>query len=115
MRIFLSAVLAAITRGTAFFTRDSPGLSRTGTLRCISILAAADEAMGLIGWAASPVAGGGAGAASGELLGIVIFAPHVGHLISEPAPSPSTDSSWLQLGQLKMISIGRNGLMMRPD
>src|SRR5208282_2272520 len=88
VRIFLSAALVATTRGTAFFTRDSPGVSRTGTLRCISILAAADEAMGLRG--CKPASGGGAGAASGGLFGIVIFAPQVGHLISEPAPSLST-------------------------
>ena len=43
--LFVGAPATASSGGFGLAMRTSPGLSRTGTLRCISILAAADEAM----------------------------------------------------------------------
>jgi hypothetical protein len=57
-------------------------------------------------WIASE---GGAGAALADFSGMVMVSLHVGHGISEPAPASSTDNSWPQLGQLKMISISALG------
>jgi len=51
-------------------------------------------------------AGGFAGTGFAGSWGMTMVSPHVGHGSSEPAPAESTDNSWLQLGQLKMISIG---------
>ena len=41
----------------------------------------------------------------------MIFSPHDGHWISEPAPELSTASSCSQWGQLKTISISVNRFM----
>ena len=38
--------------------------------------------------------------------GMVMVSSQLGQTISEPAPVTSTSSSWLQLEQLKMMSIG---------
>jgi len=47
MHIFLTAPLVEVATGCTFFIKNSPGVSRNGTLRCFSTFAAADEAMGL--------------------------------------------------------------------
>src|ERR1051325_1103629 len=110
VRIFLSDSFAATSSGALGFSiRLSDGLAWTGTLRCISIFAAADDAMGLTGCPAScgmvTELGGRA-----EAAGMTIFSPQEGQLISEPAPVLSTASSWLHLGQSKMMSIVLNSV-----
>src|SRR5258708_19621828 len=108
VRIFLSASLANSSGASGFSIKLSVGNLRTGTFRCISIFAAADEAMGLMGLASTR----GAWAASGTALGtgdagmgITMASPQEGQLISVPAPELSTASSWSHLGQLKTTSI----------
>src|ERR1043166_5760823 len=54
VRIFFSASLtAAESRGASGFSMRLSVVLWTGTRKCISIFLAADEAMGLMGWAAS--------------------------------------------------------------
>jgi hypothetical protein len=48
---------------------------------------------------------GAVGAAFADFSGMVMVSLHVGQGICEPAPSASTDNSWPQFGQLKIISI----------
>src|ERR1017187_6026958 len=113
MRIRLSAPLATASNGTlVFLISSSLGLSRTGTLRCFSLLAAADAAMGFTG---RPVECAASGADLVDCRGIVMVSPHDGHSISVPAPALSTASSCWQLGQSKMMSIIRNGLTGHSD
>lgn len=91
-------------RRAGFSMRLAAGLSCTGTFRCISTLAAADEEMGLTGCAGSA----GTGAAAGRGLGaegMTIFSEHEGQVISVPAPVLSTANSCSHFGQLKMMSI----------
>src|SRR5688572_9105062 len=86
--IFRSDSRAATSSGVAgFVMRLAAGLSCTGTLRCISTLAAAEEAMALPG---GPPDGGRGAAAALAAWGITIFSEHDGQLISEPAPELST-------------------------
>ena len=49
-RIFLSLVLAAASRGTRGLAMRLSEVFRTGTLRCSSTLAAAEEAIGFAGF-----------------------------------------------------------------
>src|ERR1039458_6850676 len=98
-RTFLPVPLATASNGGfGLAMRTSPGLSRTGTLRCISILAAADEAMVWLALEAPPTGPPGADSGAGGVAadGIVIFAPHDGHWISEQAPELSTAISCSQ-------------------
>src|ERR1019366_9420970 len=111
MRIFLSVVLAATSSGTRGFTiKLSVGDVRTGTRRCISTFAAADEAMALTGWTSS-FSPPGTASTPGRLttdsgFGMIIASPQDGQLISDPTPELSTASSCSHFGQLNMTSIG---------
>src|SRR6185437_1054875 len=94
--------------GTADFLMRLSVVARTGTLKCISIFAAAEEAiaLGASFLASSPSAG--AASTTGSLVdcsGMVMVSPQVGQGMSEPAPSASTANSCSQCGQLKIISI----------
>src|SRR6266436_4220140 len=107
VRIFLSASLATSSGARGFSMRLSEGVVWTGTRRCISTLAAAEEAMGLTGrWASRR---GKAELESGpgreSRPGMTMTSPQEGQLISVPAPELSTANSWSHLGQLKMTSI----------
>src|SRR5271169_6065710 len=107
MRIFLSAPRATVSNaGFALTISLSPGVSRTGTLRCISTLAAAEEEMGL---AARSGAGASGASLAGGGAGTVMVSPHDGQAMSVPTPAPSTASSCSQLGQLKTMSISLIG------
>src|ERR1700744_6565598 len=104
MRIRLPAPFCtASSGGFGFPINTSPGLSRTGTLRCNSFLA--------IGAGVGVPPAGGAGTGGSEpvvtlpLEGIMMLSPQEGQSICEPAPDWSTASSWSQCGQLKVISI----------
>jgi hypothetical protein len=115
-QFFVRALFCAIsTGGLALAMSGSAGLSRTGTFKCISTLAAAEEAMAL------PVGSGGGGVAGSALVvtlpvdGMVMFSPQEGHLICVPAPVLSTASSWSQFGQLKMMSIIFSGVGCQID
>src|SRR5581483_7470974 len=92
---------------------------RTGTFRCRSTFAAAEEAIGLSGF---NVADGGALIVGNPcrlseaplvrvpgllISGIMIVSEQLGHSISVPAPELSTSSSCSHFGQLKMMSITR--------
>src|SRR5712671_5937842 len=104
--------------GFALTINVSVGVLRTGTLRCISTLAAADELMALgcrLGVCAS--AGAGGGTAFADCAGMVMVSWQDGHSISEPAPELSTASSCSQLGQSKTISISVKsfGVRLFPD
>src|SRR5260221_11090988 len=111
-RICLSPLVFAPSGAAAFLMSFSPGLSLTGTLRCISPFAAADDAMTLGARLNLCGSSGGAGvvAVLVDFAGMVIFSPQDGQSISEPAPALSTASSWLQWGQSKTMSISRIGL-----
>src|SRR6266478_2678865 len=107
VRIFLSASLATSSGARGFSMRLSEGVLWTGTRRCISTLAAAEEAMGLTGrWASRR---GKAELESGpgreSRPGMTMTSRQEGQLISVPAPELSTANSWSHLGQLKMTSI----------
>jgi hypothetical protein len=52
-------------------------------------------------------AGSTTGADFVDSMGMAIVSPQDGHSISVPAPELSTASSWLQLGQSKIMSISR--------
>src|SRR5258707_13880331 len=107
----LSASLAASRGINGFSIKLAAGVLWTGTRRCISTLAAAEEAIVLIGCASmrapwgSPFTPGRETAASGA--GITIASPQEGQLIWVPAPELSTANSCSHLGQLKMTSIRR--------
>src|ERR1043166_1775099 len=104
-RIFLSDSFAATSSGASGFSMSmAPGLLWTGTLRCISTFAAADEEIGLTGCAPPCVTRGPEGGLV-DPCGMTIFSPHAGQLISEPPPELSTANSWSHFGQLKTISI----------
>src|SRR6266481_5523649 len=72
----------------------SVGVSCTGTLKCFSSRAAADEAMGLL---TLTVEGSGCGMA--------ILWEQAGHWICVPAREASASSSCLQFGQTNITSI----------
>src|SRR5438552_3344011 len=98
VRIFLSMSLAATSSGgKGFSIKLSVGVLWTGTRKCISTLAAAEEAMGLMG--AGPTRGTGESEsmpgreATDSGSGITIASPQEGQLISVPAPELSTASS----------------------
>jgi len=76
-----------------------------------SIFAAADEAMGLLGW---PVIMVPPEAGFVDSCGIVIVSLHDGHSISRPAPALSTASSCPHLGQSKMMSINCHDPTVHP-
>src|SRR5213594_2226262 len=73
---------------------SSVGSSCTGTLKCFSSRAAADEAMGFI---TLTVVGSGSG--------MVILCAQAGHWICVPARELSASSSCLQFGQTNIRSI----------
>src|SRR6266487_3404869 len=73
---------------------SSVGVSCTGTLKCFSSRAAADEAIGLITFT---VVGSGSGMA--------ILWEQAGHWICVPAREASASSSCLQFGQTNITSI----------
>src|SRR5580692_3187953 len=81
-RICLPAPRATASNGGFALTISlSPGVSRTGTLRCISILAAADELMALgarlgVGIAEDDA---GVGALFADCAGMVMVSWHDGH------------------------------------
>src|SRR4051812_35098672 len=116
-RIFLSEFFAATSSGARGLAMRLSEVLRTGTLRCISTLAAAEEAMGFAGFNVSDGAPAKVGRPPRGLSvpfvrvplapgsGMVIFSSHEGHSISEPAPAASTSSSCSQFGQLKIMSI----------
>src|SRR5664279_405349 len=101
-RTFLAAPrTTASTGGFGLAMSGAGDLSSTGTLRCISTLAAAEVEMGL----AARLGGGRAGSAGAFGDGMVMVSWHDGHSMFVPAPELSTASSCSQLGQLKTISI----------
>src|SRR5215831_5002622 len=108
-RILLSVSFAAASSGTRGFSiRLAAGVLWTGTRKCISTFAAAEDEIGFTGapsrrGAARPSNPGRITLFSGA--GITIDSPQEGQLISEPAPELSTASSWSHLGQLKITSI----------
>src|SRR2546422_696020 len=109
-RIFLSVSLAATSRGArGFVIKLAAGVLCTGTRKCISTLAAAEEEIGFTG--APSIRGAPATLSnpgritlfSGD--GITMCSPQEGQFISEPAPELSTANSWSHFGQLKITSI----------
>src|SRR6266850_5740422 len=107
--IFLSDSFAVTSKGASGFSINISLVLWTGTLRCISTFAAADDAMGLMGppptcGSPAPARINGREALSGE--GITIDSPHEGQSISLPAPELSTANSWSHFGQVKITSIG---------
>src|SRR5215831_13891381 len=114
-RIFLSVSLAVTSSGGNGLAMRLSVDARTGTLRCFSIFAAADVAMGFNGLlaTAAPVATGIRPLDSEPLVrvpwvpgwGITIVSPQDGQLISLPAPELSTSSSCPHSEQLKIMSI----------
>src|SRR5438477_1596157 len=96
--IFFSESLAAASNGTSGFSiKLAAGVLWTGTRRCISTFAAAEEAMGLTGLA-SMRGGPGRLSAPGRTtlrsgVGMTMASPQDGQLISEPAPELSTANS----------------------
>src|ERR1051325_6049006 len=125
IRIFLSVPFAATSSGgNGFAIRLSVGVARTGTLRCVSVFAAAELAMALTTFDPPPVdVVGRLPVVSAPLVrvpldptcGMRMVSPHDGQSISLPAPALSTSGSCLHsgLGQLKMISIGQEALHER--
>src|SRR5450755_488495 len=104
--IFLPAPRTTASSGGFGLAMSGAGdLSSTGTLRCLSTLAAAEVEMGL----AARLGGGSAGATGPFGDGMVMVSWHDGHSMSVPAPELSTASSCSQLGQLKTISISVGG------
>src|SRR5439155_24497846 len=105
-----SRSLAVTSSGTSGFSiRLAVGVLCTGTRRCISTLAAAEEAIGLMGWPSMRGAPARLSCPGRKALrsgpGMTIDWPQDGQLISEPAPELSTASSCSHLGQLKMTYI----------
>src|SRR4051812_9932311 len=106
-RIFRPS-FAAASKGTLGFSMSASGArSCVGTLKWCSCWAAAEAFIGLI--RAAPDSG--AAATGWSLLGsppsgTVTRKAHVGQSNSFPAADESTESSWSQFGQLKMMSIG---------
>src|SRR5437879_8002335 len=97
-RIFLSDSLAANSSGAfGFSIRLSEGVWCTGTLRCISTLAAAEEAIALMGLAITrgplPSEGPPGRSIPAPGSGIIIGSPHDGQSIWLPAPELSTANS----------------------
>src|SRR5689334_19018100 len=97
-RIFLSVDFAAASSGTRGLAIKLSEVLRTGTLRCISTLAAADDAIGFAGFKVSdggPPNVGRPWGLSFPLVrvpfvpgcGIIMFSSQEGHWISEPAPA----------------------------
>src|SRR5437763_14169735 len=82
--IFLSLSLAATSRGARGFSmRAATGVLWSGTLRCLSIFAAAEDCMGLRPGGNEGMAISLLGRAPGELgEGIPIASPQEGQLIS---------------------------------
>src|SRR6266516_3040064 len=94
-RILFSVSLAATSSGGGgFLMSTSVGASCTGTLKCFSSRAAADEAIGLI---TLTVVGSGCG--------MEILWEQEGHWICVPAREASASSSCLQFGQTNITSI----------
>src|ERR1043166_9204684 len=130
MRNFLSDSFAAASSVGGGLVMRLSDVLRTGTLRCFSTFAAADEAMGFDGF--NVAAGACANVGSPWRLssaptvrvpavpgwGISMVSSQEGQSIFEPAPALSTSSSCSQLGQLKMMSIdkwyNRNARLKRP-
>src|SRR5437763_14964133 len=102
-RILRSDSLAATSKGANGLAMSTSGALLDGTRRCISTLAAAEDAIAFEGFGTTraPVCSGGRvgrpepGAGSG----IVIRSPHEGQSISEPAPELSTANSCSHFGQ----------------
>ena len=91
MRTCLSPTTRAPSGGLALDIKGSAGVLRTGTFRCFSTLAAAEEAMGLavrLGTSSSRESDGFCGPE-----GMVIVSPQEGHSMLVPAPELSTASS----------------------
>src|SRR3989442_9997761 len=109
VRIFLSASFAA-SRGTSGFSiKLSVGVLWTGTRRCISTLAAAEEAIGLTGCGSSrgpPSLESPPGwETTGSGPGITMASPQEGQLISYAVFCLKKKNYSSLLGQLKMTSI----------
>src|ERR1019366_298580 len=109
-RIFLSDSFAATSSGASGFSiKLAVGVLWTGTRRCISTFAAAEEAIGLTGWTSTRGAPGALSIpgrfATSSGVGITMVSPQEGQLISVPAPVLSTANSCSHFGQLNITSI----------